>query len=88
MSKETVAESWAYWMEDASSLVEPTGMAATALGLGGVTTGVSKRDTNTVGNRVRHRWTIVPHLRLIWVDTTLELRISWSDWMVAYVGLL
>ena len=52
-------------MDDASILVAPTGMKVAAPGLGGGTTGVSKRVAYMVGERVSNRWPSLTHPRLV-----------------------
>ena len=39
-----------------------------------------------MGERVRHKWTRVPHPRLVATDAALELRSSCIPCSVAYVG--
>ena len=58
--KASVAASCAYWMDTASGPVAPDGMTGVAPGLIGGTTLVVERAAKTLGERVRHKWPMVP----------------------------
>ena len=75
MSNTTVAALYPYWRDSDSGLVVPNGMTGAAPGLGGGTTGVSKRVVYTEGDRLRHRCPKVPHPWLVPTDAVFELRI-------------
>ena len=74
-------------MDATSGPVAPACITGTAPGLGWGTTGVAERVVYTIGERVRHRWHILPHMRLVQTDAALELRSPWREWMVVYVVL-
>ena len=62
-------------------------MTCAFCGLVGGMNGVDKSVALTVGDRVSHRCPSMPHPMLVLTDAAFELRSSWREWIMAYMGL-
>ena len=75
-------------MDAALGLVAPAGMTGVAPGFRGKMNIFVERVAQTVGERLRHKWTRVPQPRLVVTDAAFKFRNLCIAWRVAYVGSL